>query len=109
MNNPVISNKHKVVLVYLSEIENVGDLILGDSVEWLIKRRRQDIELVPLNLIPSKKELLPKFYFNRLVSRILMSISKRVPFKDFGNMLFYFACKIMVEKYIDNKLKRGGG
>lgn len=94
----------KIALITLQGISNVGENLLGENTEYLIRKFYPNIEIKPINLQPNKKELMNAYFLYMIIAKIFFIISNCLPVCDLKYIFKNYAFKIKMNGYFINNL-----
>lgn len=94
----------KIAVITLQSISNIGENLLGENTEYLIKKFSPNIEIKQINLHPNRKELIKKYFLNMLIAKIFFVISNALSDCEMKYVLKNYAFRIKMKEYFNNNL-----
>lgn len=95
----------RIAVISIENINNIGDTLLGENTEYLIKKCCKDVDVKRINIQPNRKEISKMFLLNMIVAKIFFVISNCMPICDIKYILKNWAFKIKMKGYFQDILK----
>lgn len=94
-----------IALVALRTINNIGEELLDSNTEYLIKKTAANFKIKKIELNPSKRDLLPRFFFQCVFAKVISSISDLIPECNCKYKIKNLSYKIKLSSYFKEQLK----
>lgn len=96
----------KIGIIYLGNIENIGEELLEENTAYLVSKIDATNEVSTIELSPNKKDLLPNYLLEGILGKILFKISDLLPRSNLKYIVKNIAFKIKLSRYFEDKLKK---
>lgn len=96
----------KIAVISLENINNIGDELLGENIEFLIRKIDVKFSIFKIELFIDKYKLIRKYILNIIIAKIFFLASDLLPISDMKYIVKNWGFIIKYKLYFERNIKK---